>query len=291
MESKKFFISVTKNKNKNIYNIFWPVRYINKNTLGALSREISAMKLFKRLSNDIIHNLSKKYKTSRDVVINIHRTTVENKAINSVYKIKNNIRNMVKDYNEESIDVISYKYDIPPLMLLRSILIEKGYSSTALYGIFSGKIEPETELHGYDLKQFHIANDNDISNFRNQQKVGKKALLAEEYFITKFKKLNINFKTQNDLMAEQTKLLGRPVLTPDLLILDTVYINGKKINWIDFKSYTLLPDTFIFSSVLKQAKKYNEYFGSGALVFQHGLPYVNIPKTLVLDADALYQYC
>ncbi len=44
-------------------------------------------------------------------------------------------------------------------------------------------------------------------------------------------------RTQDELALEQEQLYGRSVLSPDVLLLDPVLINGVPIRWIDAKNY------------------------------------------------------
>jgi hypothetical protein len=197
-------------------------------------------------------------------------------------------KKIATEYASNNILDLSVKYDIPPLMLLRSILIELGYSSTVLYHVYTRGTPAEKFLHDRDLKQFYSALENDISDVKSQQQVGIFAQTAEDDFVHKLKQTKIGIKTQDDLTKEQMEEFGRAIMTPDILFTDIVYINGTRVNWIDFKSYTLLPQTFIFSSLIKQSTKYNLEFGNGAFVFLYGAPNVSIPKTIILTTDALY---
>lgn len=89
-------------------------------------------------------------------------------------------------------------------------------------------------------------------------------------------------------MREQVEKFGRAVITPDLLFLDEVYINGVRVHWIDYKDYIGTKIHFLFSSNSGQSGKYTEKWGTGALCYHRG--YVEglvIPGASLLDARSL----
>ena len=96
---------------------------------------------------------------------------------------------------------------------------------------------------------------------------------AEEFEIKLGKLLTrhgVRFKTQEELVEEQIKLYGKPINTPDFLILDDLRINGYKIGWIDAKNFYGARSWFIRLSIEKQIKKYVNEWGTGAIVFSMG---------------------
>ena len=84
------------------------------------------------------------------------------------------------------------------------------------------------------------------------------------------KKYKIKFKTEKILIKEQTEKYGRPILTPDFLILNELFINNKKINWIDAKNYFGANTILIKKTINNQINKYNKEFGPGAIIFNLG---------------------
>ena len=64
----------------------------------------------------------------------------------------------------------------------------------------------------------------------------------------------VRFKTQEDLTKEQMEKYGRPINTPDFLILSDFYINNKKINWIDAKNF-YGANTFLIKKKLENRQK------------------------------------
>lgn len=267
-----------------VYNIQWPVKFISQQLIGELYDHMWQLRTYGKLPPHMITSLCSTYNVSSDAVKSVYRIAVTQKSIEARRKIPKQVS---KEYETTNITDLAAKYDVPPLLLLRVILIDRGYSSTALYHVYKDG-SPEKYLHDRDLKQYYMASENDITDIKHQRKVGTRAAAAEKRFVDAFRETGVNIKTQDDLVQEQMKKYGRAVLTPDLLPVDTVYINGKRVNWIDFKSYTLLPNTFIFSSLISQAEKYNKEFGPGAFVFEFGAPNIKIRNTMILTCDAIY---
>ncbi|MBT6645207.1 MAG: TPD domain-containing protein, partial [Euryarchaeota archaeon] len=81
---------------------------------------------------------------------------------------------------------------------------------------------------------------------------------------------------------------GRPLKTPDLLILDDVRINGQPVAWIDAKHYYGGDVGFQRKKTTKQMLRYVEEWGQGAIVFRHGYcENLHIPGTILLDSSPL----
>jgi hypothetical protein len=288
-EIPKIVVNMTKDESgAKIFNITWPVKYVRGDVISGLYKYLYELNEFGALSKNVRSDLRSKYNLTEDVIDLLHRTMCAQKAIEARPRLSKILRNAVDEYDKTNINNLSQKYNVPPLMLLRSILIEKGYSSTVLYHVYTQRAQPEKFLQGRDLKQYYLASDHDISDVKSQQDAGKRAEAAELEFVRKFGAIGAAFKTQEELTKEQVEKFGRAVVTPDVLLSDILYINGKRVHWIDFKSYMLMPNTFIYTSLIKQANRYNAEFGSGAFVFLHGTPNVNIHNTLLLSTNALY---
>lgn len=90
-------------------------------------------------------------------------------------------------------------------------------------------------------------------------------------------------RTQEDLCAEQERVYGRRVISPDILLLDPVIINGTPIRWIDAKNYY---GAHIVSKrlIAKQLASYVKEWGPGAIVFGMGYSDMfSVPGVLCLD--------
>ena len=69
------------------------------------------------------------------------------------------------------------------------------------------------------------------------------------------------------LTEEQIKLYGKPINTPDFLILSDLFINDKKINWIDAKNFYGANTFLINKKIKKQVSKYINQYGFGCIMF------------------------
>lgn len=87
------------------------------------------------------------------------------------------------------------------------------------------------------------------------------------------------------------KDLGSPS-TPDCVLLDDCYVNGRLVRWIDMKNfYGSAASKHFVDKLIKQASRYNtEFGGPGAIVYKlghsEGLA-VQVPGTLLLDRGPL----
>jgi len=70
--------------------------------------------------------------------------------------------------------------------------------------------------------------------------------------------------------------------------LDHVEINGEPVAWIDAKHFYGADVDFQRKKIAKQATRYVDAWGQGALVFRHGFcNNVHIPGTVLLDCGPL----
>jgi hypothetical protein len=220
--------------------------------------------------------------------LSVRSAIMRQKIIKNQHKINARMANIAREYRSKDIAKLSQKYDYPPLSLLRSILIHSGQNESKLYNVFSGKTKPETVLSGRDLAQYHAAGLIDAESNFDQQTIMKIALDNEALFVDYFKGLGIKLKTEQDLITEQTKELGAAHLTPDILFVDDVVINGARVHWIDFKNYAGTPVNFLYASNAAQAHKYAAHWGPGAICYRWS--YVEdlaLPGAILLDGSAL----
>ena len=91
------------------------------------------------------------------------------------------------------------------------------------------------------------------------------------------------------LVARQTRKYGRAIITPDILFLDHVFIDGIQIYWIDVKDMICSDVQFIYASAKKQAAKYHDKWGIGAIVYMHGIvDKIEIPGAIICDGTQLF---
>lgn len=203
--------------------------------------------------------------------ISIYHIVMKDVVVKRFKRIIERMDSIVADYKAgASIMELSSKHKYPPCNLLRSIL-KRNYPDKILREIFVDSKDPTGILSQRDLREFKTAVDNDADVIFKQRIIEKTAQDNEDIFVQYFKSLGIEIKTQNDLVESQTIEHGRAVITPDLLFIDIVFINGVRVHWIDFKSYMLTDSHLIYHSNLKQAEKYSHNWGIGAVCYQFGL--------------------
>ena len=101
-------------------------------------------------------------------------------------------------------------------------------------------------------------------------------------------KNKVSFKTQDQLVKEQTEQYGRPIITPDFLILSDLEINGQKIKWIDAKNFYGANTILIRKSINKQSYKYIKEYGTGTIIFSLGFSdALKFDNTLLLDYQSI----
>jgi hypothetical protein len=115
-----------------------------------------------------------------------------------------------------------------------------------------------------------LAIENDVYALIDQSQIQKDS----EKFELDIKKIldqnNIKYKTQEELVVEQIKNHGMPINTPDFLIKSDLYINGRKINWIDAKNFYGSNVPFVSDKIKKQTEKYVKTWGPGSIIFSLG---------------------
>jgi hypothetical protein len=220
---------------------------------------------------------------NKNIILSIRASYVKNHMISHNHNINNNNKKIILDYNN-NIDIleISTKYDTSPLNLLRFIFNKK-YSKKLTYLINHKNI-----LNNYDLQQLNLAIENDIYALIDNTIVLKESINYELDIQNFLDKKNIKYNTQDQLVEEQTKLYGRAISTPDFLIKSDLFIDKKKINWIDAKNYYGANISFIKKSIIKQILKYNKNYGHGCIIFKLGFnDSLNFNNTLLLDNNLI----
>lgn len=298
MTSEKFIYMAVESSGKTVYRISWDNNPVDRRVYDRIvdwvrkSTDYSAMTAH-RLSkfNTLLIELRKEFDSDITLSqgISIRNTVIKEKIIKNYSRMNRMISKIAEEYNNgRCILVLSSKYDFPPLNLLRGILINRGLPQGEIYKVFANKFDPKTLLSGRDLYQFYLAEKHDAESAFNRQQIAETAAENEARVIAYFKSIGCNIKTQDDLVREQVETHGRAILTPDLLFLDEVYINGTRVHWIDYKDYIGTDIRFLLKSNIDQAAKYTEKWGTGALCFHKS--YVDglfIPNSILLDASAL----
>lgn len=153
---------------------------------------------------------------------------------------------------------LSRKFDIPPYQLYNWITKKCSLPS----------LERDTA----------VAND-DYTTPEKQRLSQQQAERFERHIARQLEKAGIEYQTQDDLIKSGSRL------TPDFLLHDPLYLDGKTIYWIDAKNYFAGKNPFTLKSLKPQAKKYNQAFGNGIFVFRY-----SYSQNLKIEGTSLISY-
>ena len=179
---------------------------------------------------------------------------------------------------------LSKRFDFPPMNIFRLILKEMGWSKSRI----KETLRAPSRFKERERNEFEAAEAADRVSHVDQSETHVRADLFEEILADWFEDQGVRVRRQPEMVKEQMKEHGRPVNTPDLLFLDHVEINGEPVAWIDAKHFYGADVDFQRKKIVKQANRYVEAWGQGALVFRHGFcANVHIPGTVLLDCGPL----
>ena len=93
------------------------------------------------------------------------------------------------------------------------------------------------------------------------------------------------------LELEKTLIKEGSKYTPDAIILDELYVNNKRVTWLDTKNYYGSTTTSFKRKLEKQIVKYDENIGKdGCIIFKLGMNkniIENFKTTLFIDSGPL----
>lgn len=214
-----------------------------------------------------------------EIILSIRANLMRFHMIVNHKKVLNQETKIINDYNNGmGVLELSTKYDGSPLNILRLVFSSK-YKKKLTQLIRNKKI-----LYPQDMSQLDLAISNDLYALINQDKVLKKSTEFEQKIQEILDKLGIRYKTQEQLAEEQIQESDKATNTPDFLILDNLWINEQKINWIDAKNFYGLNTQYLRKRIKHQTKKYINAWGSGSIIFSLGFSSgLMIPEILFID--------
>lgn len=223
---------------------------------------------------------------SIDQGLSLRKAIMQEKTVYGHHRMMSRANKFRTRYdNGETIMQLSRRFDFPPVAIFRAILTARGWSKLK---IKESLRSPDKKLSERDAKEFHEAESKDRVTNVDQ---GETAIKADLFEVVVEKFLNekgIKFRRQEDLLAEQQKEHGRPLNTPDFLIMDELRINGKDVAWIDAKNFYGADVSFAKKKTKKQMNRYIDEWGAGAIVYRHGFcSGLTIPGVLMLDQTPL----
>jgi len=184
----------------------------------------------------------------------------------------------------ESVLSLSTRFDAPPVNVFRAILTGRGWSKNKI----KETLKTPSRLNDRDREQFQLAESADRVSSVNQSETQNAAEIFEDILCDYFSSLNVRFRRQEELLDEQKKSEGRAIITPDLLLLDDVRINGVPCAWIDAKHFFGADLRFPRKKTQKQVDRYVKEYGQGAIVYRHGFcDTLKLKGAILLDSSPL----
>ena len=224
-------------------------------------------KCIKKINKKYYPNILKKEITLR-LCFSMRSAYLKERIIKNYYILDKKRKKILYLYYEKNQDLltISNHYKLSPLTVFRYIL--KATNGKKKYD----KIKKDFKKHlsKRDYEQMNIGIEHDVVAPFDQDRIAELSQEFEEKLEKYLKDNGVKYKTQEMLQEEQTKQFGRPINTPDFLILSDLYINDKKINWIDAKNFYGAATFLIKKKLNKQTRKYIDKWGYGSVVFSLG---------------------
>ncbi len=233
--------------------------------------------------------------------LSIRKQLLIKKAMSNHWKLKDNdsLEEVISSFEtqKKSLMDIAVELDLPPVSIFRAIMarriLEKYPGRHAvnrrrpagkiLQSIIYDEEYVGTFLSESELKELQNAKRLDMVGYVNYSTSPQD---WENELYSFLDRHQINYAKEEDLRSMGTRT------TPDCLLLDDVTINGKKIRWIEFKSYYasgLNENWWLTKKLLQQSKKYEDEFrGEGAIIMKRGFSEtLTSSSTLFLDSGPL----
>ena len=234
---------------------------------------------------DEIATFAEPLSISADQALSLRSALLQQKTVYGHSTMRNRGRQIHRDYKQGmSVVELSKKYDFPPMNIFRQILAEKGWSKTKI----KEAVRAPSRFSERERKEFQAAEEADrVSNVDQSERV-LLADLFETILADWFEEQGVRLRRQPELVKEQSIEIGGPKLTPDILFLDHVEINGQPVAWIDAKHFYGADVGFQRKKMSKQMMRYINEWGSGAIVFRHGFSEnLYMAGVTMLDASPL----
>ena len=222
---------------------------------------------------------------SKDQALSLRSALLQQKTVYGHQAMRSRGRQIHRDYIQGmSVVELSQKYDFPPMNIFRQILSEKGWSKSKI----KEYVRAPSRFSERERKEFEAAEEADNVSNVDQSETHLRADVFENILADWFEEQGVRLRRQPELVKEQSVEIGRPKVTPDILFLDHVEINGQPVAWIDAKHFYGADVGFQRKKMLKQMMRYIDEWGSGAIVFRHGFSEnLYMAGVTMLDASPL----
>lgn len=234
---------------------------------------------------DEIRSEIDRFPITTEQALSLRSALNQEKSVHSHGRLMRNANQLRRRYdNGEGVLTLAKRFDAPPVNTFRAILTGRGWSKNRI----KETLKNPSRMNERDREEFAKAEEADKVSSVNQSDTQTAAEVFEDILCAHFDFLGIRFRRQEDLLAEQKAAEGRAIVTPDLLLLDNLHINGVPCAWIDAKHFFGADLRFPRKKTQKQVDRYVNEYGQGAIVYRHGFTdSLKIGGAILLDASPL----
>ena len=271
-----------------VVNIKRKLNAVKKSVQTKASRLVCSPGEFGFLPEEKVQQIAKKIEKldiTLEQSLSLRSALNQEKSVYSHGRLMSRANELKRRYDSgESVLSLSTRFDAPPVNVFRAILTGRGWSKNKI----KETLKTPSKMNQRDRDQFQLAESADRVSSVNQSETQNAAEVFEDILCDYFSSLNIRFRRQEDLLDEQKKSEGRAIITPDLLLLDDVRINGIPCAWIDAKHFFGADLRFPRKKTQKQVDRYVNEYGQGAIVYRHGFcDTLKLKGAILLDSSPL----
>ena len=271
-----------------IVNVKWDLNAVKKSVQSKASPLVCSPGEFGFLPEERVQQIAKKIEKldiTLEQSLSLRSALNQEKSVYSHGRLMSRANELKRRYDSgESVLSLSTRFDAPPVNVFRAILTGRGWSQNKI----KETLKVPSKMTERDREQFQLAESADRVSSVNPSETQNAAEVFEDILCDYFTSLNVRFRRQEDLLAEQKKSEGRAIITPDLLLLDDVRINGIPCAWIDAKHFFGADLRFPKKKTQKQVDRYVNEYGQGAIVYRHGFcETLRLKGAILLDSSPL----
>jgi len=271
-----------------IVNIKWDLNAVKKSVQSKASPLVCSPGEFGFLPEERVQQIAEKIEKldiTLEQSLSLRSALNQEKSVYSHGRLMSRANELKRRYDSgDSVLSLSTRFDAPPVNVFRAILTGRGWSKNKI----KETLKAPSKMNERDREQFQLAESADRVSSVNQSETQNAAEVFEDILCDYFTSLNVRFRRQEDLLAEQKKSEGRAIITPDLLLLDDVRINGIPCAWIDAKHFFGADLRFPKKKTQKQVDRYVNEYGQGAIVYRHGFcETLRLKGAILLDSSPL----
>jgi len=264
-----------------------PVPYQTEKQVKGILKDIPGFHRLNKYEMTEMYDLSSEYGMNIRQVMSLRSGILREKAMHR-HKVAVELSPTLGSlYNEgTSVVDLATDYDLPPGTVMRMILRSRGWKKDKIRIKLNKEVNTLNERDGEEWK---LVRQNDMITAGDDKARRIMGDNFETRVATYFDSQCVGYRTQDELMEEQVAKFGRPIRTPDLLLDDSIIVNGKKISWIDAKGFYGANIWSNRKSFQKQTNRYFSEWGRGALLFKDSFcDGLSVKGALLLDASSMF---